>query len=94
MEDYERVKVLLGVFREKVKWTLYYRLKRSGWTGNYDDVSPGLLWNKKEQKVEVEVIDSDEFTQILNTDDKCITEVRAALKEVYRFSAEIVFTAI
>ena len=77
--------------REKVKWTLYNRLKESGWIGNYDDVSPELLWNQKEQKVEVWVIDSDRFTHILNTDDKCITEVRAALKEVYRFSGDIVF---
>jgi hypothetical protein len=91
IKDWKRTHILIDEFRAKLRWSLLYRLERR-FKKSFEGENPSLYWREKENRLDVTLPADSEVFEFLNNDEESKNVVTNALKEIYRYSGEILFT--
>jgi hypothetical protein len=90
-KDWKRTQVFIEEFRNRLKWSLYWRIERT-FKKSYDIKDLSLEWRSKENRLAVALPADSEVIRFLNNDEEATYAVANALKEIYRFTGNFYFT--
>ncbi|MDP1550238.1 MAG: hypothetical protein Q8L97_08780 [Nitrosomonas sp.] len=90
IKDWKRTEVFIEEFREKLRWSLFWRLKRD-FNKSYNTNILSLDWKSKENRLAVTLSVDSEVLEFLNGDDETRKAVEKALKEIYRYTGDFYF---
>jgi len=91
LTDFRRVEVLISEFRSEVEWRISSAVREMD--GNkIEKDAVGINWNAKNRNAEVYFWGIEPFLSRLNEDAELKKKVAAALKKVYRYTGEFVFS--
>lgn len=93
LKDWKRTKVLIDNFRNKLWWPLFQAVS-SQIESKFHKKSINLSWDKVNNRVEIQVVLSDDEIQFMNNDTKVQEIAKKALEDIYKYKGSFIFTSV
>lgn len=89
-KDWKRMEIYIEDFRKKVKWPLYWRIEKE-FKNKIDLSDVSLFWRTDKDMLSVTLTAEPNIIKYLNDDKKSKKVATDALKEIFRYSGDIIF---